>query len=137
MIDPCASHEDFEPDVQALVRTAAGLPRLSSDLRSRVVLAAHQCRAQRARRRRAVAVAAGVLLLSMLAPPAGRFAGRLTLYRPAPAAQGQAGRQPDRGGLLASNDRLWMAAATGDSWDLVDGFSRLRQEQLRMLQQAF
>ena len=136
MTDPLPI-ENLDPGIETLIRSAANVLEVSPDLRPRVIEAAIVARQRRWRRRRAALIAAVTLILVALPPPAAQHPKDVSVGRPAahdthatrPAAYGDQ--------LLASTNPLRGGAAAGSDWDLVDSFTRLRQDHLRMLRQAF
>jgi hypothetical protein len=129
--------KDPTGDIEALLRSTAGLPRVSSDLRPRVIEAAIASRERRRHRRRAAVIAAVALCLVAVPPPTERDPDGVRVGQraeqpsdpPSPAENGDP--------LLATSADGWPALEAGGEWELVDRFKRLRAHQLRVLRQAF
>ncbi len=136
MADPPPIDESY-PDVEALIRSAADLPRVSPDLRPRVIEAAGAARQRRGYRRRAVVIAAVALMLVALPPPALQNPDSTSIGHRARLDVSDPGRAGFGDQLVASSDRRWGGIGSGSEWDLVDNFTRLRRDHLRMLRQAF
>ena len=129
--------DSFDSGVEALVRSAANLPRISPDLRPRVIEAAIAAGQRRWHRRRAAVIATITLMFVALPPPSAQSPDGISIGHRADQEASQPGHPAYGDPLLASSVRLWGGGGTGSEWELVDSFTRLRQDHLRMLRQAF
>ena len=136
MTDPLPS-DNLDPGLETLIRSAAELPEVSPDLRPRVIEAAIVARQRRWRRRRATVIAAVTLMFVALPPPAGQSPEDISVGQHTEQDTNAPHPTAYHDQLLASTSRLWDGAAAGSDWELVDRFTRLRQDHLRMLRQAF
>lgn len=133
------SFKGLEPDIEAMLRAAADYPRVSPDLRPRVL---EEARASHRRRVRSgwFMMTAAMMLMFLGAIHVMESAS----FRVAAGADVAARHPRDRanpvvgsGGLLASTNSGLGTVASGRDWALVDRFSRLREHHLRMLRRAF
>jgi hypothetical protein len=129
--------DHFESDVEALIRSAGSLPQVSTDLRPRVVEAAIAARQRRWRRRRAGLVAGIVLAFVAVPHPAANGPDPSSMVGQTQREATPVDRAENTDPLLASTTGRWRGVDAGTEWALVDSFTRLREDHLRMLRQAF
>ena len=118
------SWDESVNDVEAMIRAAGGYVGASDDLRPRVLEAAQQQTGERSMRRRLRRVALVVVFLAVVSAEfRQRLDKRSTFDGPLGAVQ-----------LDAMNSMTPATARDGDGdWRMIDAFTRLKQQQARLL----